>query len=159
MKFRYTHEWIIRQAKAKVEAKADWICYSTPGLTDCVSVYYLCVYSLCVCVASMCVSGESRKRAAVTRKPQQLKKQPFLFSQVESTRVESVGLPSCDCGLLLLLPMLLLLSSSEQQESASANRQRPTLIALIFGQNWSMAMDVSQIGSGICSCIWYLDFA
>lgn len=112
MRFRHTHEWIIRQAKAKAsveaEAEAEWICYSTPAC--------LCVYGYCMgiyCIASVCVSGESRKRAVVTRKPQQLKKQPI--------QVESVGLPSCDCGLLLLLLpwLLLLLPSSEQQESAS----------------------------------------
>lgn len=76
----------------------------------CMGMGIVWVYMHCMCV---CVSGESRKRAVVTRKPQQLKKQPI--------QVESVGLPSCDCGLLLLLLpwLLLLLPSSEQQESAS----------------------------------------
>lgn len=116
MKFRHTHEWIIRQAKAKPASKlklkqTEFVIARLPACV-CMGIVWVYMYVFYV-YECVCTSGESRKRAAVTRKPQQLKKQPI--------QVESVGLPSCDCGLLLLLLLWLVLlpTSSEQQESAS----------------------------------------
>lgn len=137
MKFRHTHEWIIRQAKAKAsaEAEADWICYSTPACLCvygyCMGIYVLYVYE-CVYlekVGSVPPSHVSRSSWRSNR---------FKSSLLACPAVTVAYCCCCCCGWCWC-------RLHQSSKKAQANRRRPTIIALI------LAIIPSRFQTGACS--------